>query len=63
MACKNIFYMIPYKIRVRKITKQGDNVANKRAPNKCPLCGGNKMAGKTTFTVNLGFGVVNGIII
>lgn len=24
----------------------------------CPLCGGNKTAGKTTFTVDLGFGVV-----
>jgi YgiT-type zinc finger domain-containing protein len=27
-------------------------------PGKCPLCGGNKTAGKTTFTVDLGFGVV-----
>lgn len=25
---------------------------------KCPLCGGSKKAGKTTFTVDLGFGVV-----
>ena len=25
---------------------------------KCPLCGGNKKDGKTTFTVDLGFGVV-----
>ncbi|MEW6378636.1 MAG: type II toxin-antitoxin system MqsA family antitoxin [bacterium] len=24
----------------------------------CPLCGGTKTAGKTTFTVDLGFGVV-----
>lgn len=24
----------------------------------CPLCGGTKEAGKTTFTVELGFGVV-----
>ncbi|MGR3304053.1 MAG: type II toxin-antitoxin system MqsA family antitoxin [Candidatus Scalindua sp.] len=24
----------------------------------CPLCGGEKQAGKTTFTVDLGFGVV-----
>ena len=24
----------------------------------CPLCGGGKKAGKTTFTVDLGFGVV-----
>jgi len=24
----------------------------------CPLCGGDKKAGKTTFTVDLGFGVV-----
>ncbi len=27
-------------------------------PNKCPLCGGSKAEGKTTFTVELGFGVV-----
>jgi len=33
-------------------------MANKRLPDKCPLCGGNKKAGKTTFTVDLGFGVV-----
>lgn len=25
---------------------------------KCPLCGGSKKEGKTTFTVDLGFGVV-----
>ncbi len=25
---------------------------------RCPLCGGEKMAGKTTFTVDLKFGVV-----
>ncbi len=25
---------------------------------QCPLCGGNKSAGKTTFTTDLGFGVV-----
>lgn len=24
----------------------------------CPLCGGSKVAGKTTFTADLGFGVV-----
>ena len=30
----------------------------KTPPGKCPLCGGNKTAGKTTFTVDLGFGVV-----
>lgn len=24
----------------------------------CPLCGGNKKAGKTTFTVNLGEGIL-----
>ena len=28
------------------------------SPNKCPLCGGSKKAGRTTFTVDLGFGVV-----
>ncbi|KKM90190.1 hypothetical protein LCGC14_1241160 [marine sediment metagenome] len=27
-------------------------------PDKCPLCGGSKEDGKTTFTVELGFGVV-----
>ncbi|MDR4509847.1 MAG: YgiT-type zinc finger protein [Candidatus Brocadiaceae bacterium] len=27
-------------------------------PAACPLCGGKKQAGKTTFTVDLGFGVV-----
>ena len=27
-------------------------------PTACPLCGGVKQAGKTTFTVDLGFGVV-----
>ena len=27
-------------------------------PAACPLCGGDKGAGKTTFTVDLGFGVV-----
>jgi len=26
--------------------------------NPCPLCGGNKTAGKTTFTADLGSGVV-----
>ena len=26
--------------------------------DKCPLCGGSKKDGKTTFTVDLGFGVV-----
>lgn len=26
--------------------------------DKCPLCGGGKKPGKTTFTVDLGFGVV-----
>ncbi len=26
--------------------------------DKCPLCGGTKKAGQTTFTVDLGFGVV-----
>ncbi len=27
-------------------------------PDKCPLCGGGKESGKTSFTVDLGFGVV-----
>lgn len=30
----------------------------KDSPNKCPLCGGSKKAVRTTFTVDLGFGVV-----
>jgi YgiT-type zinc finger domain-containing protein len=30
----------------------------KSAPPKCPLCGGSKKAGKTTFTADMGFGVV-----
>jgi YgiT-type zinc finger domain-containing protein len=30
----------------------------KALPDKCPLCGGTKKAGKATFTVDLGFGVV-----
>ncbi len=30
----------------------------KRLPDKCPLCGGTKKQGKTTFTVDLGDGVV-----
>lgn len=29
-----------------------------RPPEKCPLCGSSKMPGRTTFTVDLGFGVV-----
>ncbi|MBI4688049.1 MAG: type II toxin-antitoxin system MqsA family antitoxin [Nitrospirae bacterium] len=33
-------------------------MAVKVSPDKCPLCGGSKKAGKTTFTVDLGFGVV-----
>ncbi|MDP3110850.1 MAG: type II toxin-antitoxin system MqsA family antitoxin [Thermodesulfovibrionales bacterium] len=33
-------------------------MATKTLPDKCPLCGGNKKEGKTTFTVDLGFGVV-----
>jgi YgiT-type zinc finger domain-containing protein len=30
----------------------------KTLPDKCPLCGGTKKEGKTTFTVDLGDGVV-----
>jgi YgiT-type zinc finger domain-containing protein len=30
----------------------------KELPNRCPLCGGSKKPGRTTFTVDLGFGVV-----
>jgi len=33
-------------------------MARNALSNKCPLCGGTKRAGKTTFTVDLGFGVV-----
>lgn len=28
------------------------------APGKCPMCGGGMKGGKTTFTAELGFGVV-----
>jgi YgiT-type zinc finger domain-containing protein len=31
---------------------------HKPHPGRCPLCSGTKRAGKTTFTVDLGFGVV-----
>ena len=30
----------------------------KALPQKCPLCGGTKTSGETTFTADLGFGVV-----
>jgi YgiT-type zinc finger domain-containing protein len=30
----------------------------KQSPNTCPLCSGSKQAGRTTFAVDLGFGVV-----
>ena len=30
----------------------------KKSPDLCPLCGGNKKAGTTTFTAELGTGVV-----
>lgn len=33
-------------------------MATKELPDKCPLCGGGKEAGTTTFTVDMGFGVV-----
>ena len=33
-------------------------MAVKALPDKCPLCSGTKKAGKTTFTADLGFGVV-----
>lgn len=33
-------------------------MAAKSLTEKCPLCGGSKKEGKTTFTVDLGFGVV-----
>lgn len=29
-----------------------------KSSEKCPLCGGNKKEGHTTFTVDMGFGVV-----
>ena len=37
---------------------ESKNMAIKKLPDKCPLCGGNKKKGKTIFTVDLGFGVV-----
>lgn len=33
-------------------------MTTKTPPDKCPLCGGTKKDGETTFTVDLGFGVV-----
>ena len=33
-------------------------MTDKVLPDKCPLCGGAKKSGKTSFTVDLGFGVV-----
>lgn len=30
----------------------------KNSNDRCPLCGGSKTTGKTTFTADLGFGVV-----
>jgi len=30
----------------------------KESPDKCPLCGGKIKKGKTTFTADLGFGVI-----
>ncbi|MCL4475105.1 MAG: type II toxin-antitoxin system MqsA family antitoxin [Nitrospirae bacterium] len=33
-------------------------MTTKALPDKCPLCGGTKKDGKTTFTADLGFGVV-----
>ncbi|HNR12309.1 MAG TPA: type II toxin-antitoxin system MqsA family antitoxin [Thermodesulfobacteriota bacterium] len=33
-------------------------MTHKKVPGMCPLCGGTKKPGKTTFTADLGFGVV-----
>jgi YgiT-type zinc finger domain-containing protein len=33
-------------------------LTHKNFSEKCPLCGGSKKQGKTTFTVDLGFGIV-----
>jgi YgiT-type zinc finger domain-containing protein len=33
-------------------------MVNKLLPDLCPICGGTKKEGKTTFTVELGFGIV-----
>ena len=40
------------------IIKRGKKMETTRFPGKCPLCGGIKGEGKTTFTVDLGFGIV-----
>lgn len=40
------------------IDKLKNAMLNKKLSDKCPLCGGNKKAGTTTFTVDMGFGVV-----
>lgn len=33
-------------------------MTNKTRPERCPLCGGKKKEGKTTFTVDFGTGIV-----
>ena len=33
-------------------------MTKKKSPDFCPLCGGRKKPGQTTFTAELGFGVV-----
>ncbi len=33
-------------------------MTHKKLPGRCPLCSGVKKPGKTTFTADLGFGVV-----
>jgi YgiT-type zinc finger domain-containing protein len=43
---------------LNRITKQGENMKSKLLPDKCPLCGGDKKEGRTTFAVDLGIGVV-----
>jgi YgiT-type zinc finger domain-containing protein len=40
------------------IIRPGGKMPTKVSPDRCPLCGSTKKPGKTTFTVDLGFGVV-----
>ena len=42
----------------KETIKQGGAVKDRSFPGKCPLCGGSKRVGTTTFTVELGFGIV-----
>ena len=46
------------KLLRQKRRKQLANNTHSASVDVCPLCGGNKKDGMTTFTVDLGFGIV-----